>query len=234
MPEQLSAIEAVRQIAHIRTGDVDIEKVLGFVKPHHAHLKKEPLITGEEFNSFADFITWQESQPANGKDMPALLWDYLDIMGIDGVVSTTRFNLDSLENALVDVDTYQDGPLWNPANSANLLHQIDFQIDFELANSHQVVDFNKRLLRMYSIELNTCRIAPPIFRPHAIGHPTEPSIRESLSFKQIVTGQEYLNRMDLYFKSKGLRRGINGIVVTSESARVIKAFNDARVERPTN
>jgi hypothetical protein len=238
MNENLSFRETVYAITDIRRADVDMEKVLSKVVPNHAHFFDELLINGERFNPIPDFVKWCEKQPYDlvptGRSRAmAMLERYFTAMGAYGTAYHSWFDFFNFDNLATELSSSSLRTPWNP-QTAELFSQIDFQIHFYLKNFPRHRPYNLNFMHDLYIELETNMIKAPIFRPHAIGYPdVKATDKPSMEVKTIVHGNGYIKRIDDMARSNGVTEGVDAIYVNNDGMDIIRAFQEARVERLT-
>lgn len=234
----LAAQQAVQQLTGIRGYDLDLTTVLRRFNPHHVHWKEYP----GRYDPGKDLYRWLKTLglpyfltaklKGHGTPKETSCWLYEKYFGSQGIHGDIQVSGEGLldYHTGVRIDPRPQDPQWPAYAITRLFPEIDFRIGFDAPETSTPI---RRVIQdeMYVL-LNTSRVVGESqYRPHLLGYPLNP---ERTVEEQILTkGKGYLKRTDTWLKQQGLQDGLQGVIATAQSQRLIQAALIARVTRST-
>ena len=234
--QPLPAQAAIEQLAGVRGYDLDLVTVLRRFNPHHVHWKEYE----GKYDPGTDLYKWLKTfglpyflrakLPGNRSPQETSQWLYEKYFGHQGIKGDIQVSGEGLldYHTGVRIDPRPKDPRWPAYAAVRLFPEIDFRIGFDAPQAATPV--REAVQSEMYVLLNTSRVVDRTqYRPHLLGYPLNAgrTIQEQI----ITKGKGYLKRTDTWLKEHGLSEGIEGVVATPVSQRLIQAALLARVPR---
>lgn len=234
----LTAEQAVGQLTGVRGYDLDLAIVLRRFNPHHVHWKEYP----GKYDPGVDLKKWlttfglpfflhaRAARRGNPRETSRKLFErYFKAHGISGDIQVSGEGFLDYHTG-VRIDPRPEDPQWRAYSAVSLFPEIDFRIGFDAPEASDPV--RREVQDQMYVLLNTSRVVGETqYRPHLLGYPLNPD--STIEEQVITTGRGYLRRTDIWLRQQGLSGGIQGVIVTPESQRLMHTALMARVTRST-